>query len=174
MFSRDEESGSEPARETRSPRTPAGSASVPRSDPYTSTDGARSMSPVAVTFRLAASSSGPLGAHSCHASMTEAAAAYGHVRRKFVASGASTVRKMSEVTTPKLPAPAPRSAQNRSSSWCSSHARMRPSARTISAPTRWSEVTPYFLPRIPRPPPSVRPATPTDGHVPAGMARPWL
>lgn len=56
-------------------------------------DGGRSTSPVAVTFRLAASSSGPLGAHSCHARMTLAAAEYGHVRWTFVASGAWTVRE---------------------------------------------------------------------------------
>src|SRR4030095_10324379 len=87
ILSCDEESGSEPARATRSSRSPAGSAPVPRSVPYRSTDGARSMSPVAVTFRLAASSFGPLGAHSCHASMTEAAAAYGHGRAEVGTPG---------------------------------------------------------------------------------------
>ena len=131
------------------------------------------MSPPAVTFRLAASSSGPCGAHSCHASMTAAACEYGQVAWTFVADGAGTVRKSNEVTTPKLPAPAPRSAQNRSSWWFSSHSRMRPSARTIWARKSWSDVTPYVRPRIPSPPPSARPAIPTGGQVPAGMARPW-
>ena len=35
-----------------------------------------------------------------------------------------------------------RIAQNNSSSWCSSQAAVRPSGRTISAPTSESEVTP--------------------------------
>src|SRR5215216_2512537 len=86
--------------------------------------------------------------------------------------GAGTVRNASEVTTPKLPAPAPRRAQNSSGSRVASHSIRRPFARTIWAPIRWSEVTPYFLPRIPSPPPRVSPATPTSGQVPAGMARP--
>ena len=53
--------------------------------------------------------------------MTAAACAYGHARWTLVAAwGAGTARKTSVVTTPKLPAPAPRSAQNRSWSWWSS------------------------------------------------------
>ena len=130
------------------------------------------MSFEAVTLRLAASSSGPVGAHPCQASTTSAAWSYGHDRWKFVADGSGTVRNSNDVTTPRVPAPAPRSAQNRSPSWCSSQRTTRPSARTTSAPIRRSEVTPYFRPRIPSPPPSVRPAIPTEGQVPAGMARP--
>jgi len=71
--------------------------------------------------------------------MTSAAREYGQARWKLVAWGAGRAWNSSVVTTPKLPAPAPRSAQNRSSSWCSSQARMRPSARTTCAPIRWSE-----------------------------------
>ena len=137
-----------------------------------STDGGSATSSEAVTLRLAASSSGPVGAHPCHASTTSAAWSYGHDRWKFVAAGSGTVRNSKDVTTPRVPAPAPRSAQNRSSSWCSSQRMTRPSARTTSAPISRSEVTPYFRPRIPSPPPSVRPAIPTEGQVPAGMARP--
>jgi hypothetical protein len=51
-------------------------------------------------------------------------------------------RKVSDVTTPKLPAPAPRGAQNRSPSWWSSQAATRPSASTTCAPARWSSVSP--------------------------------
>jgi hypothetical protein len=43
--------------------------------------------------------------------MTAAASRYAQVRWKFVAEVAGIVRKTSDVTTPKLPAPAPRSAQ---------------------------------------------------------------
>ena len=143
----------------------------PRTAAYTSTEGGRSISSEAVTFRLAASSSGPFGAHACQASITAAASENGHERWRLVASGAGTGWKTRDVTTPKLPQPAPRSAQNRSS-WCSSHVTTRPSARTISAPTSESEVTLHVRPRMPSPPPSVRPDTPTDGQVPPGMVTP--
>jgi len=145
---------------------------APRTAAYTSTEDGRSTSSAAVTFRLAASSSGPFGAHVCQASITAPASENGHERWTLVASGAGTGRKTRDVTTPKLPQLAPRSAQNRSSSWCSSHMTTRPSARTISAPASESEVTPYVRPRIPSPPPSVRPDTPTDGQVPPGMVTP--
>src|SRR6266540_170992 len=171
MCSLDTEVGSPPALTTSSSSREIASDSLPRSAPYMSTEDGWSTAPVAVTFKLAASSSGPVGAHDCHASMTATACEGGQARWKFVTLGAGTVRKTSDVTTPKLPAPAPRSAQNRSWWWASSHSIGRPSARTICAPARWSEVTPYLLPRIPSPPPSVRPATPTGGQVPAGIAR---
>jgi hypothetical protein len=92
-----------------------------------------STSPVAVSFRLAYSSSGARGAHRCQASMMAAARPGGHTRWTLVTAGAGTVPNNSEVTTPKLPAPAPRSAQNRSSSWVASQSRTRPSARTTWA-----------------------------------------
>ncbi len=136
ICSADAEIGSEPARTASSSSSAVASDSVPRSAPYTSTEAGWSTSPAAVTFKLAASSSGPTEAHPCQASMMAAARGNGHARWKFVASGAGTVRNTSDVTTPKLPAPAPRSAQNRSSSWFSSHSRTRPSARTIWAPIR--------------------------------------
>jgi hypothetical protein len=52
-----------------------------------------------------------------------AAPAGGQVRWRLVTCGTGTVPNSSEVTTPKVPAPAPRSPQNKSSSWCSSHSR---------------------------------------------------
>ena len=83
--------------------------------------------------------------------------------------GHGTARNTSEVTTPKLPAPAPRSAQNRSASWVSSQWTRRPSARTIWTPIRRSEVTRVSCRGFPARR-SVKPATPTAGQVPAGSA----
>ena len=83
------------------------------------------------------------------------------------------VLKSSEVTTPNLPWPAPRSAQNRSLAWPPSHAIADPSARTTRAASSESQVRPWVRPRIPSPPPRVSPAIPTPGPQPAGMVRPW-
>src|SRR4029434_4608038 len=117
ICSDDAQIGSEPAPTTNSSASSVASDSVPRNAPYTSTDAGWSTSAAAVTFRLAASSSGPTGAQPCQALRTAAALRNGHARWKFVASGAGTARNTSDVSTPKLPAPAPRSAQNRSASW---------------------------------------------------------
>ena len=75
--------------------------------------------------KLAASSSGAAGAQLCQASTTAAARACGQGRWKTVAVGAGTVLNTRDVTTPKLPPPAPRSAQNRSPWWFSPHPAMR-------------------------------------------------
>lgn len=57
--------------------------------------------------------------------------------------GTGRVRNLSSVTTPKLPLPAPRSAQNRSG-WClASTVRVLPSAVTTVAAVRLSQVRPY-------------------------------
>jgi hypothetical protein len=68
----------------------------------------------AVTSRLAASSSGAAGAQDCQASIAGTARPCGRTRWKLVAAGAGTVPRTSDVTTPKPPAPVPRSAQSRS------------------------------------------------------------
>jgi hypothetical protein len=133
------------------------------------TAGGRPASPAAVTSRLAASSSGAAGAQVCQAPITAAAWVCGQVRWKLVAAGSGSVRNTSEVTTPRLPPPAPRSAQNSSWSWWSSQSTTRPSASTTRAASRWSQVSPCVRPRIPSPPPSVSPAIPTVGPQPAGM-----
>ena len=99
-------------------------------------------SPVAISLRLAASSSGPDGAQVCQASTTSTALSKSHARWKLTACGAGTVRKTNDVTTPKPAAPAPRSAQKRSSSWCSSHVTTLPSANTIWAESIRSDVSP--------------------------------
>jgi hypothetical protein len=59
---------------------------------------------------VASTSSGASGAHACQAWTTAAAAAGGQTRWKTVVAGAVTVRNTREVTTPKWPPPAPRSA----------------------------------------------------------------
>src|SRR4029453_9164989 len=115
------EVGSVPTREKNSSNIAPASEACPNTAPYTSTEGGSSRSAVAVTFRLAASSSGTSGAHDCQAPITSAAREKGHETWTFVASGAGMVRKTRDVTTPNVPAPAPRSAQNRSSWCCSSH-----------------------------------------------------
>ena len=137
--------------------------------PKTLTSGGSSGSGPAVITRLAASSSGASGAHACHASTSAAASV--KRRSKAVASGAGTVRNVNEVTIPKRPPPAPRSAQNSSGSRCSSHSTSRPPSATV-APTSESEVSPWRRPMIPSPPPSVSPAIPTSGPQPAGIVTP--
>ena len=126
----------------------------------------------AVTSRLAASSSGPSGDHDCQAAISSGAAAAGQTRWKPVSSGAATVAKASAVTTPKRAPPAPRSAQNRSGSRSASQVTERPSGSVTCAARRASEVSPWRRPRIPSPPPRVRPAMPTSGPQPAGIVTP--
>ena len=77
---------------------------------------------------------------------------------------------MSEVTTPKRAPPAPRSAQQQVRLVGVDDA---PVGEHDLRARRLSEVSPCRRPRIPRPPPSVRPAMPTVGPQPAGMVRPW-
>src|SRR4029453_8921903 len=134
--------GSAPARTTSASSSRVASDSLPSSAPYTSREAGWSTSSAAVSFKLAYSSSGARGAHPCQASMRAAAWAGGQVRWKLVTCGAGTVPNSSEVTTPKLPAPAPRSPQNRSWLWCSSQSRTRPSASTTWAASSRSEVAP--------------------------------
>ncbi len=90
-------------------------------------------------------SSGATGAHRCHSRTTAAARDQGQERKNVWQPGATWVRKSSAVTTPKLPFPAPRSAQNSSASSAPPSAdtsRSAPSAVTILAPVRLSQVSP--------------------------------
>ncbi len=75
------------------------------------------------------------------------------------------------VTTPKLPPP-PRSPQKRSWFSFSLACTWLPSAVTTSAESRLSTVMPYLRLSQPKPPPSVRPATPVVELMPSGVARP--
>ena len=86
--------------------------------------------------------------------------------------GIGWTRNFKCVTIPKFPPPPPRSAQNRSGSLVRDTSRTQPSAVTISAPTRLSQVSPKARPASPIPPPSVLPPTPTDEHDPAGIVAP--
>ena len=76
-----------------------------------------------------------------------------------------------EVTTPKLPPP-PRSAQNRSGFPRPLTCRSLPSAVTTSAEIRLSMVNPNLRVVQPKPPPSVRPATPVVELMPSGVTSP--
>ncbi len=74
-----------------------------------------------------------------------------------------------EVTTPKLPPP-PRSAQKRSGLSVSLARTSLASAVTTSAEIRLSMVSPNLRVVQPKPPPSVRPATPVVELMPSGVA----
>jgi hypothetical protein len=73
MCLRKADSGSEPVRVTSSSTSSAVSGSVPSITPNTPTEGGSSGSALAPINRLAASSSGAVGAQDCHASITAAA-----------------------------------------------------------------------------------------------------
>jgi hypothetical protein len=82
------------------------------------------------------------------------------------------VRILAGALSPKFPPPPPRQAQYRSAFVSASTRRARPSAVTIVAASRLSEVSPKRRPESPCPPPSASPAMPTDGHAPPGTSRP--
>src|SRR5947209_14090009 len=120
------------------------------------------------------SSSGMLMIHCCHPPSTSATDPAGKSSSNTVSCGAGTVSKVNDVTMPKLPPPPPRNAQNRSGSADTDTVRDAPSAVTTVADTSRSQVSPYLRDSTPMPPPSVRPAIPTDGQEPAGKHRPAL
>src|SRR5580704_10105156 len=78
--------------------------------------------------------SGAFGAQDCQAAITRAACDHGQDRKNSTMPLAGWVRYVNEVTTPKLPPPPPRQAQNRSEFWLASQVRTCPSAVTI-----WSD-----------------------------------
>src|SRR6185437_5316307 len=124
---------------------------------------------------------GRTGAQDCHESITCAAADHGHCRKNSTSSGAGWVRKVNSVTTPKLPPPPPRQAQNKPASTPAEPAEQSctaPSAVTICTPTMLSQLRPNSRDTTPTPPPSASPAIPTVGHDPPGTASPcaasWL
>ena len=90
------------------------SRSVPTIAPITSAVGGSSGSAGLRSSKLAASSSGASGAQRCHVSTREAAVDNVQVSRKLVMVGAGTGSNVRDVTTPRRPAPPPRSPQNRS------------------------------------------------------------
>ena len=108
----------------------------------------------------------------CQPRITAAAEPSGKARVTTSRSVTGNVRKVSDVTTPRLPPPPPRSAQNRS--WWSSAAAVTvsPSGNTTDADTSASHVSPASRASEPSPPPNVNPATPTVGQLPEGIERP--
>ena len=80
------------------------------------------------------------GAQASHAA--SAAPADGNEALKWAASPTRCTRVSKRVTIPKLPPPAPRSAQNRSGSWRASTRRSRPSGVTTTSPVTLSAVSP--------------------------------
>src|SRR5580658_9112518 len=86
--------------------------------------------------------SGACGAHDCQPAMTRAAWDQGQDRKNRQMSPAGCVVKVNEVTTPKLPPPPPRQAQNRSELVLAFAVRIWPSAVTICMDVTLSQVSP--------------------------------
>ena len=122
--------------------------------------------------RFDQSVSGAAASQDCQARITSGARDQVNWRNASASDEIGRVRSTSDVTTPKLPAPAPRSAQKSSGSRRSSQVSRRPSAVTMSALARLSHVRPQPRDSTPTPPPSVSPAMPTVGHDPAAIPTP--
>src|SRR5580698_4530341 len=117
-------------------------------------------------------SAGACGAQDCQALITRAASDQCQCRKNSTMLVRLWVVNVIEVATPKLPPPPPRLAQYSALSWPGSQVCLTPSAVTMSMDRRSSQVSPYFRPTMPIPPPSVRPAMPTVGQDPPGTALP--
>ncbi len=124
--------------------------------------------------QIEVSLAGACGANSCHAASTSLACDHGNEAKNHEAPRARCVRSEKLVTMPKLPPPPPWHAQNRSSSESAVTRWTRPSAVTIVTASMLSVMRPQRRPASPWPPPSARPATPTEGHEPPGTVRPRL
>src|SRR6516164_5489474 len=122
--------------------------------------------------RFDQSASGACGAQDCQAEITRAACDHGQDKKNRTICPAGRVVKVNEVTTPKLPPPPPRQAQNRSGLVLALHVLSWPSAVTICRDFTLSLVRPYARDTTPTPPPRVSPAMPTVGQDPPGTARP--
>ena len=96
----------------------------------------------AARCRLDQSWSGACGAQDCQPAMTWAACDHGQHRKNRQISPAGWVVKVNEVTTPKLPPPPPRQAQNRSELVCALAVLIWPSAVTICMDVTLSQVSP--------------------------------
>src|ERR1700733_1793407 len=90
----------------------------------------------AARCRVDQSWSGAGGAQDCQPAMTRAACDHGQDRKNRQMAPAGWVLKVNEVTTPKLPPPPPRQAQNRSELVFALAVRIWPSAVTT-----WMDVT---------------------------------
>src|SRR5271170_3045969 len=96
----------------------------------------------AARCRFDQSSSGACGAHDCQAEITRAAWDHGQDRKNRMISLAGWVANVNEVTTPKLPPPPPRQAQNRSGLLLALAVLTWPSAVTICSDWTLSQVRP--------------------------------
>src|SRR5713101_943014 len=96
----------------------------------------------AARCRFDQSWSGACGAQDCQPAMTRAACDHGQDRKNRQMAPAGWVVKVNEVTTPKLPPPPPRQAQNRSEFWLELHVLTWPSAVTIWRDCTLSLVSP--------------------------------
>src|SRR5262245_55529353 len=150
------------------------SSRVPKTCPLTETTGGPPAGGGGANDKEQLMLFGAFAAKACQAWVTSRATAHGQVRLTVVTKSTGCVRKTSLVTTPKLPAPAPRSAQNNSGSLCALQKRCRPSAVTTSICVRLSHARPRARDEYPWPPPRVSPETPTASQVPNGTARPMV
>src|SRR5689334_21406326 len=96
----------------------------------------------------------------------------GKLRLTTSTSLVGNVAKVSEVVTPKLPPPPPRSAQNRSGLLAADAVTTWPLGSTTDADVNWSQSRPACRDWAPMPPPNACRAAPTDGQVPVGTPRP--
>ena len=96
----------------------------------------------AARCRFDPSASGACGAQDCQAEITRAARDHGQDRKNSTISPAGWVVKVNELTTPKLPPPPPRQAQNRSALELALQVLTWPSAVTICMDCTLSLVSP--------------------------------
>src|ERR1700757_819136 len=108
----------------------------------------------------------------CQPTRTCAKDCGGKLRFTTSTSLVGNVAKVSEVVTPKLPPPPPRSAQNRSGLLAADAVTDCPLGRTTDADVNWSQSRPACRDCAPMPPPNACPAAPTEGQVPVGTPRP--
>src|SRR4029077_5467907 len=106
-------------------------------------------------------------ANDCISSATRPAAEYVRAPARTFPTGCKRYSKL--VATPKFPPP-PRIAQKRSGLLSGLASTCPPSAVTARADIRLSHPAPYIDIRMPSPPPSVNPASPTFGQPPAVVA----
>lgn len=109
---------------------------------------------------------------SCSTAKTAGASPPSHSSRQVETSGTGEAWKVKETLMPKLPPPPPRQAQNRSGFRWASQVTSSPSAVTSVVRTSASAVSPSRREVAADPPPSARPAMPTDAPLPSANAIP--
>ena len=130
------------AHEVSEPSAATAAPAGPNSWPLSAMRGVPPVVAGTRSARTQESSSGAVRMNACQASSTSAAAAHGHSTLNVVTLSTGNVCNVSAVTMPKLPAPAPRRAQNRSGSLPAAQVRSFPSGVTISIASTRSHVSP--------------------------------